>query len=345
MDQIQEHFSRRVLHDMSSAVLVLDCRENIIYANNPACEMLEVESGKSWEECHFSLYTEDTYNDAFNDAILNALFHKKSTTVETVHYKSPSGKKYVFLLSSSYLPSETDDDAQLVVTLADETEFEATRVKLRDSSKTFSTFIFGFCMWILFYALWEFLSRPWPADVMTHGVELLGIIMLLYIFQSTSLTWQDLGVTTNRPKETIRTALIVAVAAVALLFVIKLVARMIDPNCFEPDAPFFDISRFGLRQIIYILTAGIQEFLARSVIQGNLKRITVSDHRALLAIVLSSLIFAALHIHFGFLFMVGAAILAGLEGILYEKQQNIFGVWIVHWAFGVTGTLLCLIDH
>ena len=109
MDQIQEHFSRRVLHDMSSAVLVLDCRENIIYANNPACEMLEVESGKSWEECHFSLYTEDTYNDAFNDAILNALFHKKSTTVETVHYKSPSGKKYVFLLSSSYLPGETDE--------------------------------------------------------------------------------------------------------------------------------------------------------------------------------------------------------------------------------------------
>ncbi|MBQ6541591.1 MAG: CPBP family intramembrane metalloprotease [Lachnospiraceae bacterium] len=60
---------------------------------------------------------------------------------------------------------------------------------------------------------------------------------------------------------------------------------------------------------------------------------------------LSSFIFAALHIHLGFIFMVGAAILAGLEGILYEKQQNIFGVWIVHWVFGVSGTLLCLIDH
>ena len=48
---------------------------------------------------------------------------------------------------------------------------------------------------------------------------------------------------------------------------------------------------------------------------------------------------------FGFVFMIGAAILAGLEGILYEKQQNIVGVWIVHWAFGVCATLLCLIDH
>ena len=43
--------------------------------------------------------------------------------------------------------------------------------------------------------------------------------------------------------------------------------------------------------------------------------------------------------------MAGAAVLAGLEGILYEKQQNILGVWIVHWAFGVTGPLLYLIDH
>ena len=68
-------------------------------------------------------------------------------------------------------------------------------------------------------------------------------------------------------------------------------------------------------------------------------------HPAVLAIFLSSLIFAALHIHHGFLFMAGAAILAGLEGILYEKQQNILGVWIVHWVFGVSGTLLCLIDH
>ena len=43
--------------------------------------------------------------------------------------------------------------------------------------------------------------------------------------------------------------------------------------------------------------------------------------------------------------MLGAVILAGLEGLLYEKQKTILGVWIVHWAFGVCGTLLCLIDH
>ena len=180
---------------------------------------------------------------------------------------------------------------------------------------------------------------------MTHGIEVLSLIMLLFILHHTSLTWKDLGFMPEDPVKTVKTALIVAACAIALLFALKGVARLIDPNSFEPDAPFFDIKRFGLRQILYILTAGIQEFLARSVMQGNLKRIIIGKHRGAIAIVLSSVVFAALHIHFGFLFMIGSAILAGLEGILYDKQNNILGVWILHWAFGVCGTLLCLIDH
>ena len=340
-----QKYTDRALQDMSSAVLVLDCRENIIYVNQPASEILEVESGRRQAETQFSLYSEDSYNDAFHDAILDALYQKKSTNLQTVPYQSPSGKKYVLDMSSSFLPGVTEDDSQLVVTFADQTEFEATRIRLRDSSRTFSTFLFGFCIWILFYAFWEFLGRPWPASVMTHGVELLGITMLLFIFSYTSLTWRDLGVLTDRPVQTVRTGLIVAGCAVVLLFVIKMIARLISPTSFRPDLPFFDIRLFGVRQIIYIFTAGIQEFLARSVIQGNIKRITVVKRPGVLAIFLSSLIFAALHIHLGFLFMCGAAILAGLEGILYEKQDNIFGVWIVHWVFGVCGTMLSLIDH
>ena len=344
MEQEQrQRFSERVLHDMSSAVVVVDHKGDLVYVNQPASRMLEIKGGIC--EDRFEDFRANNYNDGFFEAILNAIYRKDATSVEKVRYMAPSGRKYVFLLSSSYLPGESGDDAQIVITIDDETEAELMKQKLNDSSRTFSTFLFGFCIWILFYAFWEFLGRPFPSDLMTHGVELLGIVMLLFILRFTSLTWHDLGVRTDKPKETVLTALVVAACAVAFLFLLKTVARLIVPTSFEPDAPFFDIRRFGLRQVLYIFTAGIQEFLARSVIQGNLKRITVGRRTDVLAIVLSSLIFAALHIHFGFLFMAGAAILAGLEGILYEKQQNIFGVWIVHWAFGVCGTLLCLIDH
>ena len=343
MEPVQHAFSERVLRDMYDAVLVLDSDGNIVYTNGPAARMLEVDEGFREAGARFSPLTDVEYNDSFNEAIFAALYNKSETTVRKVPFMAPSGRKYVFVLSSSFL--RDTKGAQLVVTLSDETVAEEMTQKFNDSSNTFTTFLFGFCGWILIYALWEFLGRPIPADFMTRGVELLGLIMLVFILRRTSLTWRDLGVTTHEPGKTVRTALIVAACTFVFLCGLKAVCRLIDPGCFEPDAPFFDISRFGLRQILYIFTAGIQEFLARSVMQGNLKRITVGKHTALLAILLSSLIFAALHIHFGFLFMVGAAILAGLEGILYEKQQNIFGVWIVHWVFGVSGTLLCLIDH
>ena len=345
MEKAWHPFSARVLRDMSSAVLVLDSKGKIVYVNGPAARMLEVDEGYQKNKIQFALLSDSTYNDSFNEAILGALYDKENTTVKKVPYQAPSGRKYVFRLSSSYLRESDTEEALLVITLSDETVAEEMTRKFNDSSNTFTTFLFGFCGWILVYAFWEFLGRPISADFMVHGVEALGVLMLVFILRRTSLTWRDLGITTREPTKTIRIALFVALCAFVFLCALKGVARLIDPNSFEPEAPFLDISRFGLRQVLYIFTAGIQEFLARSVMQGNLKRITTGKHTGLLAILLSSFIFAALHIHFGFLFMVGAAVLAGLEGVLYEKQQNIFGVWIVHWVFGVSGTLLCLINH
>ena len=216
---------------------------------------------------------------------------------------------------------------------------------IKDSSKTFSAFLFAYCCWMIVYAVWQFLGQPVSTDVMTHGVEVLGFLMLFYIVGKTSLTWKDLGIKAEQPRKTVGAGLVVAVCAVAFLCVAKVVFRIFSRDAFGPEYPFFDVRAFGVRQLVYILTAGVQEFLARSVIQGNLRRIMVGRHTAAAAIVLSSLSFATLHIHLGLVFMLGAAVLAGLEGILYEKQQSIYGVWIVHWSFGVAATLLHIIDH
>ena len=216
---------------------------------------------------------------------------------------------------------------------------------IKDSSKTFSAFLFAYCGWMIIYALWQYLGQPVSTDVMTHGVEVLGFLMFFYILGNTSLTWKDLGIKTEAPWKTVRTGLIIAVCAVVVMCIGKAVIRLFAPDAFGPEYPFFDIRAFGVRQIIYVFTAGVQEFLARSVIQGNLRRIMVGRHVGAAAIVISSMSFATLHIHLGLMFMLGAALLAGLEGILYEKQQSIYGVWIVHWVFGVTGTLLHIIDH
>ena len=98
----QEHFSERVLRDMSSAVLVVDRKGNIIYVNQPASQMLEAEAGA--RENRYDYFMENDYNDAFFEAILNAFYRKGETTVEKVRFMTRSGRKYVFRLSSSFLP-------------------------------------------------------------------------------------------------------------------------------------------------------------------------------------------------------------------------------------------------
>ena len=45
---------------------------------------------------------------------------------------------------------------------------------IKDSSKTFSAFLFAYCCWMVVYALWQYLGQPVTTDVMTHGVEVLA---------------------------------------------------------------------------------------------------------------------------------------------------------------------------
>ena len=250
MDQVQHPFSERVLRDMYDAVLVLDREGSIVYVNSPAARMLEVDEGYRKAGKRLSFLTDNPYNESFRDAVLAALDKREETTVRKVPFMAPSGRKYVFVLSSSLLLEP--EGAQLVVTLSDETTAEEMTRKFNDSSHTFTTFLFAFCGWILIYALWEFLGRPLPADFMTHGVELLGLLMMVYIVWRTSLTWRDLGVSTHEPRKTVRTALIVAACAFGFLCGLKAVCRLLGPNCFEPDAPFLDLRRFGLRQVQHI---------------------------------------------------------------------------------------------
>lgn len=338
----QESYPQRVLRDMNEAVLVLDRQGRILYANAPATRMLEMGADFVPGETRFGMNYDQKYNDDFYACVTDALFHKQENIVQTVPYMTSSGRKYVFRMSSSYL---ADGPGHLVITLADETETMRLRERIRESSRTFTMFLYAFCVWMIFFAFWMFMGQPFAAKHMTRGVEVLGLLMFLYISLYTKLSWKDLGLAPRNMVKPLRTAAAVALCSVAFLFALKGVIRLFKPDAFSPEAPFWDIRLFGLPQIAYIFTAGIQEFLARSVMQGNLSRILIGKHSAASAIVLSSLIFAALHIHLGFLFMVGAAILAGLEGILYQKQRSVYGVWIVHWVFGVTGTLLRLIDH
>ena len=88
----------------------------------------------------------------------------------------------------------------------------------------------------------------------------------------------------------------------------------------------------------------MQEFIARCALQANLKRIAIRNTSAY-SIIMSSLIFAVFHIQYGFWFMIGAAILGGLLGIIYDKHNTIIGIWLIHWFTGVAAYLFGIIAN
>ena len=90
----------------------------------------------------------------------------------------------------------------------------------------------------------------------------------------------------------------------------------------------------GWSDLVYPLTVILQEFLSRGVIHENLRRIFVGKHSEAAAIIVSSLLFGALHIHRGFMYMLAATVLLAIFGVLYRKQNSIWGLCIPHFVLG-----------
>ena len=68
------------------------------------------------------------------------------------------------------------------------------------------------------------------------------------------------------------------------------------------------------------------------MIYGSIRKMFDGKNGTMAAIVLSSLLFGAVHIAHGFMYMMAAIILLGALGGLYEKHQNIWGVTIIHFV-------------
>lgn len=216
--------------------------------------------------------------------------------------------------------------------------------KFHDSSSMLAILMVGIGAWVLFYAFWDSTGRPFSIAFMVQAEDALGLFLFFLALRHTSFTWSDIGLWTDNPKKIIKSALIISALSFGLLCIVKYVAQLYDPNLFQTEHGFFDIRRFNLYQVFYLFTAFIQEFIARSVLQSNLKRIAIRNKSAY-SIIHASIIFAIFHIEYGFWFMIGAAVLGGLLGVLYDKQKTILGVWIVHWILGVAAFLLGIIDQ
>ncbi len=333
----------RILRDVSDGVLVLDRHGTIRFLNPRGEEMLNFGAEAVGQKyAAVMLRKNQKGNDAFHQFLLDSVADSENTHKGEIDYTRDDGTTIHLRMTTSFLFDEdgTTYDG-VVIQFSDVTEVVKLRRKQQESSFTFVSVIIYVCCWVFICVIWELLGRPISDELMTQVVQVLGLVVFYFILKKTSFTLQDLGLGFKNIKGAVITDAIIAAVGFGLLVLIKLLLRALVPSYFEPDAPFFNFN-FGWGQWFYPCVVVMQEFLTRSVMHENLRRVIVGRNSEWMAIFVSSILFGVLHLHKGIVFMIGAMILLGALGMLYRKQKTIWGLCIPHYVLGLSLTVLDL---
>ena len=330
-----------VFEDIVDGVLLLARDGTIVYANKSVQEMLQI------SDCHLGrslpgawLQQVDPRNDDLCQTILDALYDKQKKTEKIVNFYTPSNKKRILRIKSSYWNApniETDNGILLI--LQDITTEEHLKKEKEDAIMIFSILLTAIRMWTLFYASMTYFRIEIPQFCMTYILLGLGMIMTWCIFSKTDLKVYDLGISFRNIRKPVLTNVIITVSAVFLMIIAKFIFISSGSAFFPENQPFFDF-HFTLGMKLYPLSVLLQEFLSQSIIHECLIRILKGKHSRIHAIMLSSLLFTALHIHRGFGFMIGSLLLCCGIGIMYRRQRTIWGLCITHYTVSMMAFFL-----
>ena len=330
-------FFSRITRDISDGIIVLDLHGEIMLVNKCASEIL-----KSDDIVYGAKYSavmmndQNRENDRFHQFLLDAVYDKTKTHKGDLEYTCPDGTVKTLHVSTSFLFGEDGTEHEgVVIQFTDITEVSLLRRKVADSARVFVLLLGGVCLWVLTSVVWEALGKPVSETVMTKVVEVFGLGMFVYLLKYTSITLDDMGLRADKRTVVRSIAVDSAFTAAAFAALIAIKAVLIKTGAYPAGTPIFRFENLlDFSYYIYPITVVVQEFLTRGVIEESIRRIIPGKYSTATSIIVSSLFFAALHIHKGIVFMLGAALLLGLFGVLYKKQRNIWGLCIPHFVLG-----------
>lgn len=106
-----------------------------------------------------------------------------------------------------------------------------------------------------------------------------------------------------------------------------------------PDRPFRIVPELMLPYVISVI---LQEFIARGMIQNAFRQF-LDDKRGYQSVLLASVIFALLHLHFGVPAFIITFLSSIVFGAFYLRHQNLIGVCILHYFAGLASIGLSLL--
>lgn len=181
-------------------------------------------------------------------------------------------------------------------------------------------------------------------------LPIIAVIALILIrpIRSLALPWAAYGITRARWRESLRDGLLFAIPMVLAATGLKLALVWCSPV--HAEVPVFDcldgltrelgstaaaIRHFVVFNLAYVLVVvPLQELIARGLLQGLLERLIASEHRTVLAILISNLIFGAFHLYLSVEVAIATVVLGVYLGSIYVRTRNLIGACVAHAIIG-----------
>lgn len=332
-----------VFENMSDGVMTIDKEGRITYINSACEKIFELSKNDIQDKLFDECFLQNRKNRAFNK-LFRASLEKNAISKKTIVKYQLNNSNHYFSIDISLVHNEENEHTKkdpfpgMLVLIEDVTERYRLKQLEHDSAYIFAGIIFCISIYLSAWSLIRFtLKIPLSTDYYTLIIEGITFLLFLEILFLTSLSMRDIGLVpkiSTLKKNTAETILI-AVIACAVLTMLKVILTLFGLQIKEQ---FFGGSLHGA--YTYLFTAFIQEFLARGVIQTSVKSLMKVKYQTQFGILLTSLLFALMHLPFGFIFMVGAFILSLALGYIFERHGNLWGCAFLHWSCGYVA--MCL---
>lgn len=333
---LSPHQKEQIFENMSDGIMTVDRDGNITYMNSACEQIFETKFSELQNKSFEETFLGNRKNKVFNKLFLMTLKHCETTPKTHVRYQMDGRTKHMNVDISLVQKEENrDDDLEfpgMIILFDDITERYHLRQHQHDCAYIFAGLILCISLYLSIWSLLKFTLRlPLKTDFYTLMIEGMTFLLFLEILFCTSLSMKDIGLIPNfaRIKKNLFETIVIAVAVCLSLIILKLALSLLG---YQIKAYFIGGSREGAYK--YIFTAFIQEFLARGVIQTSVNSLMKVKYQKQFGVFLTSLLFALMHLPFGFIFLVSAFFLSLILGYLYERHGDLWGCAILHWSCG-----------
>ena len=163
--------------------------------------------------------------------------------------------------------------------------------------------------------------------VVTRCLEVTTFLIIFWMLRSSKIPLREFGLNLIAiRKQTLESVWISSLIILCLLG-LKYVGIKTGHNPF-PNETLINWTYWNWTYVSYILVAPLQEFIARGVFQSTVARLIVSKRSAFLSILVTSVLFGALHLHTSVTLGIAAFTTSWLWGWMFARKRSLLGVGI-----------------